>query len=131
MTRYYAKFIEKYADIAAPLHNLTKKSVIFTWGDKEQEAFDTLREALTSPPVLALVDANGGKIVITTDASDRAIGGVLSQVQQGEEKPLAYYSRVLQPAKTNYCVTHKELLAIIQCIATVKKYFVNLRKKLW
>ena len=73
-----------------------------------------MKEALTSPPVLSLSHKKG-KYILDTDASHNAIGAVLSQVQDGEEKVLYYASITLTKSQRQYCITRKELLAISLC----------------
>ena len=116
---YYAKFISSYADMVAPLHRLTagrtKRSPI-DWTQSAERAFLALKRALTSAPVLGLFDPDGGEVTVTTDASDVAIGMILAQLQEGVEKTLAYGGRVLNPAEKNYCITQRELLAIVEAV---------------
>ena len=76
---YYRRFVKGYATIATPLNHLMKKDQPFEWTDKTQEAFETLKNALTSSPVLAMPN-DRGEFVLDTDACDRAIGAVLSQI---------------------------------------------------
>ena len=75
--------------------------------------FTTLKTCLTSAPILALLDWSK-PLVLDTDASDSGIGAVLSQIHQdGREYVIAYASRTLNRAERNYCVTLKELLAVV------------------
>ena len=90
---YYRRFVPQFSTIAAPLTELTKQSVVFTWTNRQQLAFDALRELLTSAPVLAFPRGDL-EYVVDCDASDYGVGGVLSQVQEGDERVIAYYSRV-------------------------------------
>jgi hypothetical protein len=126
---YYRRFISHYAEIASPLTSLLKKGVRFTWTSECQGAFEALRAALTTPPVLAM-PADEGLMVLDTDASDRSIGAVLSQVQGGEERVIAYASRVLRPAEVRYCVTRRELLAIIVFTKAFRQYILGRRFRL-
>ena len=87
-TSYYRKYIPGFTDIASPLTNLTKKKQKFVWTEKCQSAFERLKEALVSAPVLAYLSREG-KFVLDTDASATAVGAVLSQIQGGEEKVIA------------------------------------------
>jgi hypothetical protein len=119
---YYSKFIQDFAGKAAPLHRLTHKSVEFGWTKPAQEAFDLLKELLVSAPVLTLYCPNGGKIIISTDASNVSIGMVLAQEQEGAERTLAYHSRLLIPAEKNYCISQRELLAIVEAVKTWHHY---------
>ena len=73
---YYRRFVRGYAEVAAPLHELTKKDVAFRWTDETQLAFDTLKAALTSSPILAM-PTDDGEMVLDTDASDKSIRAVL------------------------------------------------------
>ena len=101
-----------FADIASPLTNLTKKNQKFVWTDKCQSAFERLKEALVSATVLAY-RTREGKFVLDTDASSTAIGAVLSQIQGGEEKVIAYARCALSKSRQNYCTTYKELYAVV------------------
>ena len=109
---YYRRFIRQFATIAAPLHNLTKEGQKFVWDAKCQAAFEMLKKKLISSPVLAYPDP-GKPYILDTDASSCGIGGVLSQEINGEERVVAFYSRSLTRPERNYCVTRKELLAMV------------------
>ena len=124
LTGYYRRFVKGYASIAAPLHALTKKGQVFEWNEETQKAFETLREALTTPPILSM-PVDTGEFVLDTDASDQTIGAVLSQIQDGTEKVIAYASRSLDKRETNYCITRKELLAIIYALKYFKQYLMG------
>ena len=124
LTGYYRRFVRNYAAIAAPLHFLTKKDQPFMWTEETQEAFDALKEALTSPPILAMPN-DTGEFVLDTDASDRTIGAVLSQMQDGVEKVIAYAGRSLDKREVNYCTTRKELLAIVYSMKYFKQYLMG------
>jgi hypothetical protein len=63
-----------------------------------------------------------GKFIVDTDASNVGIGGVLSQVQDGQERVISYYSKTLSKAEKNYCVTRRELLAIVKSLEHFHKY---------
>jgi len=121
---YYRRFVKGYANIAAPLHALTKKDHPFEWTDKTQKAFEMLRDALTSPPILAMPNDNDD-FILDTDACDHTIGAVLSQVQEGTERVIAYASRTLDKREINYCITRKELLAIVYSLRYFKQYLMG------
>ncbi|HSN22635.1 MAG TPA: reverse transcriptase domain-containing protein, partial [Methylomicrobium sp.] len=89
---YYRRFVPGFASLAAPLHALMKKDKRFEWTMGADEAFHALKAALTSPPILAM-PSNSGQFTLDTDASDTAIGAVLSQQQDGVERVIAYASR--------------------------------------
>ena len=121
LASYYRKFVEKFSAINTPLTALLHKNHKFEWFKKAQKAFDMLKEKLTTTSVLLLPDSTK-PFVITTDASDYAIGAVLSQIQGKSEQPVAYESRKLSPAEQNYAVHEKELLAIVHAIRTWQMY---------
>lgn len=121
---YYRRFVKNFAAISAPLHNLAKKGEVFRWTQECQEAFDYLKEALTSAPVLAMPD-DESPWLLDTDASNSAIGAVLSQMQNGVERVVAYASRKLSKCELNYCVTRKELLAVVHFVKYFKHYLLG------
>ena len=117
---YYRKYIPHFAEIAVPLTNLTRKAVKFEWSAACQEAFESLKKLLTTAPILSY-PSNKGQFILDTDASGFAIGAVLSQMQNGEEKVLAYASATLPRARQNYCTTYRELYAVVKFV----KYFTH------
>ena len=120
LSNYYRRFVENYSQIAEPLYKLTRKtSNGFQWNAMCQQAFEDLRQKLTSPPVLAYPMFNL-PFIVHTDASDGAIGAVLSQIQEGEEHVIAYWSRQLQKAERNYSTIEREALAVV---AAVKDFY--------
>lgn len=118
---YYRRFVEGFSKIAEPLTRLTKDSVAFEWSEEQQTAFDTLRERLQTAPVLAHFD-DASDTEIRTDASNVGIGAILVQWQEGEEKVIAYASRTLSKAETNYSATEKECLAVVWAISKFRPY---------
>jgi len=116
LCQYYAQFVEGFADIAVPLHRLTVKASRFHWTRDTQAAFESLKQALVSAPILSLFDQDGGPLIISTDASNWAVGMCLSQIQGGVQHTLAFHSRMLNKAERQYCVTQRELLAIVVAI---------------
>jgi transposase InsO family protein len=121
---YYRRFIAGFADIAAPLHALTGKGVKFEWRAEQQQAFETLKEKLTTAPVLAM-PSNEEPYVLDTDASDIGLGAVLSQIQDGEERPIAFASRTLSKPEKNYETTRKELLAVVFGLKQFRQYLLG------
>ena len=121
---YYRKFIKDYARIAAPLHALMKKNQRFSWTEECQEAFDKLKLALMSPPILTL-PRDEGMMILDCDASTRSIGAVLSQMQDGQEKVIAYAGRSLSKNEVNYCITRLELLAIVHFTKYFRQYLLG------
>ncbi|UYV64119.1 hypothetical protein LAZ67_2006616, partial [Cordylochernes scorpioides] len=121
MCSYYRKFIKDFSKIADPLTNLIKKSVSFTWTERQEEAFQTLKTALLSPPILGHFNPNAPTYV-HTDASNIGIGATLVQDIGGEEKVISYLSRTLSKAEQNYSNTEKECLAVVWSMSKLRPY---------
>ena len=100
----YRRFVPGFAQITRPLTTLLKKGQEFKWGINQERSFRELQERLISVPILAYPDFTK-PFILQTDASDFAIGGVLSQINDiGDEHPVTYVSRTLQAAEINYSV---------------------------
>uniref|UniRef100_A0A3B1IWX9 Reverse transcriptase/retrotransposon-derived protein RNase H-like domain-containing protein n=1 Tax=Astyanax mexicanus TaxID=7994 RepID=A0A3B1IWX9_ASTMX len=115
LASYYRRFIRGFADVAAPLHNLTRPGVTFRWSDEAERAFKELKSRLCNAPVLAYPNMSES-FIVDTDASDRGLERACQQVQDGSERVIAYYSRRLDKAERNYCVTRRELLAVVESL---------------
>lgn len=87
---YYRRFVKNFADIAKPLHSLTEAGRKFEWIKPCQESFDTLKQALTSTPILGYPTSDD-LFILDTDASNDGMGSVLSPVQNGVERVICYY----------------------------------------
>ena len=121
---YYRQYIANFSHIAAPMTRLTKKNVKFQWDGSCQKAFEELKEKLCSAPILAYPKP-GLKYLLDTDASDVGIGGVLSQVQDGKERVIAYASKRLSSQQERYSVTRRELLAVITFVNHFRHYLLG------
>jgi hypothetical protein len=109
---YYRRHVLNFAKFAQPLTNLTKKNVPFNWTEEQQKAFEELKRILSTEPLLIYPDFSQ-PFIVACDASTKALGAVLSQIRDGEEKPVAYCSRQLNSAEMKYSVTKLELLAFL------------------
>ena len=118
---YYRRFIKDFSTVAYPLTELTHKSKSFIWTEACQIAYETLKSSLISDNILAYPIENGD-FILDTDASLHGIGAVLSQVQCGEEKVIAYASRTLNKSQQRYCTTYRELLAVVTFIKQFRHY---------
>ena len=106
ITSYYRSFIPNYSDKAELLTRLLKKDVNFCWESAQQKAFDQLKDALIQDPVLSYpIRGRENTFILDTDASLYAIGAVLSQIQNGEERVIAYACKMLSAAQRAYCTT--------------------------
>ncbi|KAJ8352500.1 hypothetical protein SKAU_G00239760 [Synaphobranchus kaupii] len=121
LASYYRRFVRDFATLASPLHRLTDKCRPFVWQEEQSMAFDQLRAALTEAPVLAYPDAKR-PFIVDTDASNTGVGAVLSQEDEDGERVVAYYSRALGKAERNYCVTRRELLAVVRALHHFRPY---------
>ena len=110
---YYRRFIEGFSKIAGPLHCLIRKGVKFEWTDRCEESFQTLKEKLTSAPVLTLPKGNEG-FEVYSDASHQGLGYVLMQ----HKRVVAYASRQLKKNELNYPTHDMELAAVIFALKT-------------
>ena len=125
---YYRRFIPGFSERARPLFNTLKKGK-FCWGREKTRSFKELRRALCQEPILQYPDLNK-QFILTTDASDIAIGSVLSQDHDRHDLPIAYFSRVLNNAQKNYSATDKECLAIIESVEHFNTYLYGKKFKL-
>ena len=120
---YYRRFIKNFAQIAKPLHKLMEKSASYNWSAECQDSFQELKQALTVSPVLGYPSTEpGDAFILDTDACDYGIGAVLSQIQSGQERVIAYFSKSLGRSERQYCITRKELLAIVASIKHFHHY---------
>src|SRR5258707_5130010 len=113
---FYQKFIHGFSNIACPLYTLTHKTQQWVWGSPKQEAFDALKKAVTSAPVLTF-PSQSSHFHLECDASNFATGAVLSQVQaDGVHKPIAFMSKGFSDVENNYQIHNKQMLAIMHTL---------------
>lgn len=111
---FYRRFIADFSRKTAPLTVLSRKNRVFDWTSVAQQAFQELKDAFISAPVLRRFDINKPSTV-ETDSSDGVTGGILSQPDDhGLLHPVAYFSTRMAPAECNYEIYDKELLAVIR-----------------
>ena len=124
MANYYRRFIPNFSALSRPLVELTKKGKIFQWTDQCQTVFEKIKMLLTNAPIMAHPQ-NSGLYILDTDACDVSIGAVLSQIQDGTEKVIAYGSKSLNKHEKNYCVTDRELLAVRHFTEHFRSYLLG------
>jgi len=125
---FYRRFIQDFSTIARPLLDLTCSDKAWNWDTKEQDAFERLKAAVTTAPVL--VSPRDSELFrIKPDSSDFASGAVLSQQLPGEEKwhPVAFYSKSLSLVERNYEIHDKEMLAIIRALEEWRHFLEGAR----
>jgi hypothetical protein len=129
LTGYYRRFIQHYAHKALPLTELTKQETRWQWRtDVEEASFQSLKEALSTAPVLVSPDPELPYEVFT-DASDFALGAVLLQNQGKNNQPIAYLSRKLSPTERRYPIGDKEMLGIYYALTEWRCYLEGAKFK--
>ena len=113
---FYRDFIPNFTHISKPLKELTSDKVPFCWTSACDSAFDTLKNLLSSEPVLRFPDLNT-PFVLEVDASNYAVGGILSQkAPDNTLHPVAYFSTALQKSQQNWSATTKEAFALVLAV---------------
>jgi hypothetical protein len=119
LTGYYRKFIQGYGSIAGPLTNLLKKDS-FAWSELAEEAFNKLKQAMVTGPVLSLPDFNK-PFVVECDASGTGTGAVLMQ----NSKPIAYFSQAIKGRNLSRSTYEKEMMALIAAVQKWRPYLLG------
>ena len=119
---YYAKFLPNLSTKLAPLYALLQKESKWTWDHKQVKAFQVAKNALQGDALLVHYD-NSKQLVLACDASQYGLGGVLSHIMDdGQERPIAYTSRILTAAEKNYSQLEKEALAVVFAVGKFHNY---------
>ena len=133
LANFYRRFIKDFSRLAAPLTRLLTKERMakrFRWDEDAGRAFDLLREAFTTAPVLRHFDPTR-PTVLEADASDYALGAVVSQrTPDGLLHPIAFHSRKFNPAELNYEIYDKEMLAIVDSLEHYRHLFEGLGQQI-
>ncbi|KAJ9529794.1 hypothetical protein QJQ45_022194 [Haematococcus lacustris] len=129
LANYYRRFVKDFSTIAAPLTALTRadghdKQGVVAWGQAQQSAFDALKQALVSAPILIAPDPSQ-PYTLRCDASSIGIGAVLSQGTGSAERVVAYHSRKLLPAERNYPTHEQELLSLVEALKVWRHYLLG------
>ena len=120
---FYRRFIPGFAEKAAPLTDLTSKTAPnkVVWKQEHQTAFDSLKQAIISFPVLRNPDFDK-VFILQADSCDRGTGAVLLQVFEGKKLPIQYLSKKLLPRERQYSTIDKECLAIVRAVSVLREY---------
>lgn len=121
LSGYFRKFVPAYAVISEPLRKLLRKDEPFNWGESQDSAFQELKNALITEPVLTSYDVNT-QHQLHTDASSIGIAAVLMQDVHGSWKPIAYYSRSTSPTEKHFHSYELETLAVVEGLERFKYY---------
>ncbi|GKA07183.1 putative reverse transcriptase domain-containing protein [Tanacetum coccineum] len=119
---YYRRFIEGFSKIAKSMTKLTQKGIKFDWGEKEENAFQLIKQKLCSAPILALPEGSED-FVVYCDASHKGLGVVLMQ----REKVIAYASRQLKVHEKNYTTHDLELGSVVFALKLWRHYLYGTR----
>lgn len=121
LVNYYRNFIPNMAEITAPFTQLLNPHMKFNWNEEAEKTFNTIKSILTTAPILITPDWSKPS-TLTTDASNVGLGAILSQRQEGIEKPIRHISRTLKGPELNYSATEKEALAIVWGVTSLRYY---------
>lgn len=111
LTSFYRIFVKEFSTITAPLIEVIKKNVTFSWGEAQEQVFRRLKESLTQAPVLALPDFKK-TFEVECDASGLGIGAILAQYKRS----ITYVNEKLSGATINYMTYDKELYALVRSL---------------
>ncbi|UYV65369.1 K02A2.6-like [Cordylochernes scorpioides] len=119
---YYRRLIKDFSSIAQPLKDLLNKDKIFHWSEIHQRAFETLKNLITQPPVLAMYDPTLPS-KLYTDASEQGLGAILAQKHpDGRERVVSYFPKRLNPTQSRYTATELECFSIIEAVRHFNNY---------
>jgi hypothetical protein len=122
LCNYYRIYVQDFSTIVHPLYALLKKDVAWTWSEKAQEAFNTLKEKLSEFPILRRTDFSK-VFILHTDWSALGIGAILGQLdEEGKEYVIAYASRSNNKAESNYSSYEGECLAVVWVVIHFRPY---------
>ena len=121
MVNFFSKFVPEFAEIAEPLNRLRRKGVCFQWGEEQEKAFGRLKEAISSPKVLAMADFSR-EFVLQTDACRRAVAAVLLQEFPEGKRAVPYASRTLMAQEMKYSIYELEALAVLYGVEKFRMY---------
>ena len=122
LTGWFSRFIDNYAEVVRPMADLLKKNTPFNWTTSVEQSFQRVKQLVSNSPMLKPFREDL-PTVVTSDASDRGAGAVLSQVQpDGSEQPVAFWSRTFTDTERRYSVSEREALSAVQAVERWKVY---------
>ena len=124
MVNQFSKFTPNLADLTKPIRELLVKNIAWTWGPPQQDAFDKIKKALTSAPILTLYDPNKAT-KIAADASSYGLGAVVLQEEPDTWKPVSFISRSMTTTEARYAQIEKEALAVTWACERSSNYIIG------
>ena len=125
MVNQFSKFTNNLTDMTKPIRELLVKNTVWTWGPPQQDAFDKIKKALTSTPILTLYDPNKAT-KIAADASSYGLGAVVLQEEEpGIWKPVSFISRSMTATEAKYAQIEKEALAVTWACERSSNYIIG------
>lgn len=121
---FYRRYINKFANVIEPMVALLRKDQPWAWNQHHQEAFDRSKQLFVEELEMTFPDFTQ-PLYINSDASNKAIGGELFQIIDGERRTIGFASRTLKPAETRYTTTEIEALAILYCCSKFRQYLIG------
>jgi hypothetical protein len=127
MVNQMAKFSSSLAELSAPIRDLLRKDRAWVWDSAQQSAFESVKKAMASAPVLALYDPNKPTLV-SADSSSYGIGAVMQQQQSdGTWRPVTFVSRALNDVEKRYAQVEKECLALTYAAERLSDYLIGIK----
>ena len=131
MVSYFRSCVPHFTEITAPLYSLLKDNVSFDVTPEITGSIASIKKAVVESAIMGFFDTcTDTETILTTDASRNGIGGMLSQVQDGVERPIYFVSRKLTAAEMNYSVPELETLAVVWCTERLRQYVYGRRFKI-
>jgi len=128
LANFFRKFVENFATIVEPLTRLTRKDIPWSWGDAQERAFHTIKDKLTTRPVLTIFDPNR-HTEVHTDASAIGIGAMLLQQVDGRMAVVSYYSRQNTADQRCYHSYELETMAVVLALRYFRVYLLGIKFK--
>ncbi|KAJ1387879.1 hypothetical protein SESBI_39577 [Sesbania bispinosa] len=119
---YIGRFIPALSELIGPMRELLKGTSKFTWTSAHQKAFERIKDVVTSTPVMS-PPIPGKPLRVYLAATQHAINGLIAQEAEGEERPIAYFSRMMKDAKTRYSLQERQCLGLVYTTQKYKHYF--------
>lgn len=124
MVSFFSKYIPNYAEIASPLNDLRKKKAKFKWTEQCESSFKKLKDCISNPPVLRMIDFEK-ELILMCDASQSAAGSCLMQIENGVKLPIAYFSKRFSTRELLMSTYEKEALSAILSIEKFHEYLCH------